>query len=36
MSNRNFEEYERDEEMLEQRRLRRLEMKRKRKMQFSV
>ena len=36
MSNRNFDEYERDEEMLEQRRLRRLEMKRKRKMQQRI
>lgn len=36
MSDRNFEEYERDEEMLEQRRLRRLEMKRKRKMQQRI
>jgi len=36
MSNRDFEEYERDEEMLEQRRLRRLEMKRKRKMQQRI
>ena len=36
MSNRDFEEFERDEEMLEQRRLRRLEMKRKRKMQQRI
>ena len=36
MSDRNFDEYERDEEMLEQRRLRRLEMKRKRKMQQRI
>jgi len=36
MSNRNYEEYERDEEMLEQRRLRRLEMKRKRQMQQRI
>lgn len=36
MSDRNFDEYERDEEMLEQRRLRRLEMKRKRKRQQRI
>ena len=33
MSNQEFNEYERNEELLEARRLRRLEMKRKRKMQ---
>lgn len=36
MSNRNFDEYEQDQEMLEQRRQRRTEMKRKRKMQQRI
>lgn len=36
MSNQQFDEYERDEEMLEARRLKRLEMKRKRKIQQRV
>ena len=36
MSNRDFEEYERNDELLEQRRMRRLEMKRKRKMQQRI
>ena len=36
MSNENFEEYQRDEELLEARRLRRLEMKRKRKIQQRI
>ncbi len=36
MSNQQFDEYERDEEMLEARRLKRLEMKRKRKIQQRI